>query len=280
MAVAEATHHSSRGQRTATAIREGGGEQVPNVGLRAHKAPPPGERPGCLADPGPQRCDRSLRHSAGDTRPTLGLPVLALAFLTRAALEERRKDEVERHKTDKAKELVVMPGVGEWVELVDEQTGRTYHLHPRGKRPPGLCLAPQHLPLQGGRGRRRRRGSSQGGGGLRERDGVRGGLEDLPCLPSCSCPSLCPPCSWRTRLLVSISSLHSTAIVMVTESARRGLFVTHTVLTMEVASLLFCLCTLPRRSTCPPCLWQSCLWLSDTGIVMDSFDTGPHTVPI
>ena len=51
------------------------------------------------AEPLPQRSDRSRRHFSGDTHPTTGLPVLAgasgevvdssaLAFLTRAALEE------------------------------------------------------------------------------------------------------------------------------------------------------------------------------------------------
>ena len=45
MAVAEATHHSSRGQKSATVIREVE-EQVVHVGLRAQKTPPPGERAG------------------------------------------------------------------------------------------------------------------------------------------------------------------------------------------------------------------------------------------
>ena len=59
-----------------------------------------------LVEPGPQRSDRSQRLFLGDTHQTLGLPVLAgasgevvdaasLPFLTRAALEEKRKDEVE-----------------------------------------------------------------------------------------------------------------------------------------------------------------------------------------
>ena len=91
---------------TATAIRE----EVENVtrdGLRAQKSPPPGERPGCLVDPGPQRSDRTVRRSAGDSLPTPGLPVLAgasgeavdaftLSFLTAKALEDTRKEEVAR----------------------------------------------------------------------------------------------------------------------------------------------------------------------------------------
>ena len=37
---------------------------------------PPRVRPGSVAEPGPQRSDRSLRHSSGAALPTLGLPVL------------------------------------------------------------------------------------------------------------------------------------------------------------------------------------------------------------
>ena len=59
-------------------------------------------RPGSVAEPGPQRSDRSLRHSSGAALPTLGLPVLdgasgeavdssALSFLTAQALEAKRK---------------------------------------------------------------------------------------------------------------------------------------------------------------------------------------------
>ena len=70
---------------------------------------------GILAEPAPQRRDRSLRHCSGDTHPTLGLPVLAgesgevvddstLAFLTWAVLEEKRKAEVEKAAKEKVKE--------------------------------------------------------------------------------------------------------------------------------------------------------------------------------
>ena len=76
MAVAEATHHSSRGQKSGTVTRE---EEVHELygGPRAQKRPPPGERPGILAEPGPQRSDRTVRRFAGDGLPTLGLLVLA-----------------------------------------------------------------------------------------------------------------------------------------------------------------------------------------------------------
>ena len=46
-------------------------------GPRAQKRPPPGERPGILAEPVPQRSDRTVRRSAGDGFPTPGVPVLA-----------------------------------------------------------------------------------------------------------------------------------------------------------------------------------------------------------
>ena len=62
MAEAEATHHSSRGQKIATSIREVE-EHETNNAPRRQKAPPPGARPGILAEPGPQSSDRSLRRS-------------------------------------------------------------------------------------------------------------------------------------------------------------------------------------------------------------------------
>ena len=110
MALAEYTHHASRGQTRARAREEV--ENVARVGLRAQKSPPPGERPGCLVDPGPQRSDRTVRRSAGDGLPTPGLPVLAgasgeavdaftLSFLTAKALEDTRKEEVARKEAQK-----------------------------------------------------------------------------------------------------------------------------------------------------------------------------------
>ena len=84
-AVATVLHHSCdvgretynvlRHQKMATAREEV--VDVTHSGLRAQKTPPPGARPGCLADPEPQRSDRSLRRFAGDALPTLALPSLA-----------------------------------------------------------------------------------------------------------------------------------------------------------------------------------------------------------
>ena len=90
MALAAALHHSAgprekvekqqngapRGQKTAARAREEV-EHATHYGPRAQETPPPGERPGILAEPGPQRSDRSRRHSSGECLPTLGLPVLA-----------------------------------------------------------------------------------------------------------------------------------------------------------------------------------------------------------
>ena len=111
MAVAEATHHSApRRQKTATAIREVE-EHASHGGLRAQTALPPGARPGILAEPGPQRSDRTVRHSAGEA-PLLVVASLAggddvdvttAKFLLRSAireLEEERNLE-ERSKADR-----------------------------------------------------------------------------------------------------------------------------------------------------------------------------------
>ena len=68
--------NSSRGQKTATVIREVE-EQDTYEAPRRQKTLPPKARPGILAEPGPQRSDRTVRRSALDTLPTLGLPILA-----------------------------------------------------------------------------------------------------------------------------------------------------------------------------------------------------------
>ena len=72
----EASHHSSRGQKNATVIREEV-VHVTHEAARGQKTPFPGERPGSLVEPEPQRSDRGLRHSSGEAHPTLGLLVLA-----------------------------------------------------------------------------------------------------------------------------------------------------------------------------------------------------------
>ena len=82
--------------------------------LRGQKTPPPGVRPGSLGDPGPQRSDRTVRRSSGDSLPTLALPVLAgsagevvdsssLRFFTASALKARREEEEKEKKKEKEK---------------------------------------------------------------------------------------------------------------------------------------------------------------------------------
>ena len=81
--------------------------------LRGQKTQPPGVRPGILAEPGPQRSDRTVRRSSGET-PLLAVPVLAggdgvdgtaLSFLVRRAVEDRkREEEEEKEKARKMKE--------------------------------------------------------------------------------------------------------------------------------------------------------------------------------
>ena len=74
---------------------------------RGQNTPPPGVRPGILAEPGPQRSDRSWRRSSGDGMPTLALPSLAgsageavdgaaLAFLTSRALAAQEEEEEQK----------------------------------------------------------------------------------------------------------------------------------------------------------------------------------------
>ena len=77
-----------------------------HAGLRAQTAPPPGSRPGILAEPGPQRSDCSLRHSSGRA-PSLALVSLAggdapddatVAFLLSAALTMKKEEEEEERR--------------------------------------------------------------------------------------------------------------------------------------------------------------------------------------
>ena len=96
-----------RGQKTAARAREVE-EQAAHDGLRAQAAPPPGVRPGSLAEPGPQRSDRSLWRSSGQT-PLLGVPSLAdasaeaidgrtLRRLLKANLARKKYEEEEEER--------------------------------------------------------------------------------------------------------------------------------------------------------------------------------------
>ena len=110
MTLAEMLHHTSRGQKFARV-----GEEVAHDAPRGPKTPPPGVRP--LAEPRPQRSDRTVRRSSGDSLPILALPSLAgsageavdsstLRFLTASALEAKRKleEEEKKAKVEKLKE--------------------------------------------------------------------------------------------------------------------------------------------------------------------------------
>ena len=119
MELAAALHHSrdaGLGTYDGPRAKATAGEEVENAThnvLRHQKTPHPGERPGILAEPGPQQSDRTVRHSAGDSHPTPGLPVLAEvsgdavdaschALLVRRAVEkevaklEKRRREIQQ----------------------------------------------------------------------------------------------------------------------------------------------------------------------------------------
>ena len=115
--VGPGTHAGLRAQKAASSGEVEAHET--HSALRGPKQPPPGSRPGILAEPGPQRSDRSLRHSSSGA-PSLALVSLAggdapddatVTFLLSAALtmkkeeeeEERRKREEELRADEKKK---------------------------------------------------------------------------------------------------------------------------------------------------------------------------------
>ena len=74
-----------------------------NDALRGLKRPPLEARPDILAEPGPQRSDRSRRHTSGgrhaDSRSAgVALDGAALAFLTSRELAAQRKAEKEERE--------------------------------------------------------------------------------------------------------------------------------------------------------------------------------------
>ena len=75
-------------------------ESATHHGLRAQKTPPPGERPGIFAEPGPQQGDRTVRRSAGDALPTLGLPVLSAAEGGGPGVGEQADEEKEEKEEE------------------------------------------------------------------------------------------------------------------------------------------------------------------------------------
>ena len=129
MALAAALHHSAgpevkkvelqqhaalRGQKTGTRAGEGEVHEKYDA-PRRQNAPHPGVRPGSLFDPGPQRSDRTVRHSAGDT-PLLVVPALrgddgvdgtTLRFLLEQNLSLKKKQEEEKERKWREKRKVM-----------------------------------------------------------------------------------------------------------------------------------------------------------------------------
>ena len=116
-ALATVTHHSSgkvhtangapRSQKLATRAEEEEVEHVPHYALRGQETPPPGERPAPLSEvAGPQRSDRTVRHSAGEA-PLLVVPSLrgadgvdgtTVSFLLAENLKLQKEEEKERRR--------------------------------------------------------------------------------------------------------------------------------------------------------------------------------------
>ena len=114
----DTAHDGLRALRTVTSTREGV-EHEKHVGLRAQKPPLPGVRPGSLLDPGPQRSDRTVRHSAGEV-PLLVVASLAggdeidattVSFLLRENLMLQKIKEEEKERKWREQRKVVKAGV-------------------------------------------------------------------------------------------------------------------------------------------------------------------------
>ena len=121
-ALAAVMHHSSgkvhtaygapRSQKLATRAEEEV-EYEPHYALRGQKTPPPGERPAPQSEvAGPQRSDRTVRHSAGRA-PLLVVPSLrsadgvdgtTISFLLAENLKLQKKKEEEKERRRKREE--------------------------------------------------------------------------------------------------------------------------------------------------------------------------------
>ena len=99
---------------------------------RGQKTPPPGMRPGSLLDPGPQRSDRTVRHSVGDA-PFLVVPALrsddgvdgtTFRFLLEQSLSLKKKQEEEKERKRLERRQVLLE---EFFALADVPVRRRSH---------------------------------------------------------------------------------------------------------------------------------------------------------
>ena len=127
-------------------------EQDKYEASRRQEAPPPGAHPGVLKEPEVRAATvgyvaagapslsvvlvSDMMHDDATVQYLLKQSLLARQAeldrrKRRVEEEEKKAKEKEKQKAATAKELVVVPGVGKWVELVDSDTGRTYFWNPQ-----------------------------------------------------------------------------------------------------------------------------------------------------
>ena len=105
MALAAALHHSRRwsaAERRPTGT-EDRRQDPTHAGLRAQKTPPQGERPGSLAEPAPQRSDRSLRLPCRLWRARQAMQWTPPPSASSRLLQARREEEKKKKKKKKKK---------------------------------------------------------------------------------------------------------------------------------------------------------------------------------
>ena len=96
---------SPRSQKLATRAEEEM-EYEPHYALRGQKTPPPGERPAPLSEvAGPQRSDRTVRHSAGVDGTTVSFLLAENLKLQKEEEKERRRKREEAQHEARMREL-------------------------------------------------------------------------------------------------------------------------------------------------------------------------------
>ena len=157
--LATALHHSAQRPKTVVEVPRVVEAHETNNALWRQKEPPQGARPGILAEPGPQRSVRGLRHSSGDCLPTLStagasgeaVDFSALSFLTAQALEAKRKEE-QPEEEEEVLSLEEEEDPGGWFRAAHD-AGRAYHWHHSSPRPgwqfpSGASVAKVWVPVQ------------------------------------------------------------------------------------------------------------------------------------